>query len=207
MKNFSMEGIYCITDESHSAGRSNVETAEKMIQAGIKIIQYRDKDKSIKEKYIECKKIREMTKKAGVCFIVNDHADIAKAVDADGVHIGQDDLPVHEVRKVIGEDKIIGVSTHSPEQGIAAVNSGADYIGAGPVFKTYTKKDVCDPVGFEYLDFVVSNLDIPFVAIGGIKKHNLKEVISRGAKCAALVTEITQADDIEAQIKRLQEFF
>lgn len=196
--------LYCITSEEHSKGRDNIEVVERMIDAGIKVIQYRDKNKSMLEKYRQCVKIREMTLQAGVTFIINDHADLAKSVCADGVHLGQDDLPVDEVRKVVGTQIILGVSTHSPEQALKAVEDGADYIGVGPLLRTFTKKGVCDPVGLEYLDFVLENIHIPHVAIGGIKLHNIGEVRKRGAKCIALVTEIVSADDINGMIGKIK---
>jgi len=150
-------------------------------------------------------KLREITKEAGVTFIVNDDIDIALLVKADGVHIGQDDIPIEKVRELVGEEMIIGLSTHSPAQARDSVNRGADYIGVGPIFRTYTKKDVCEPVGLEYLDYVAANIDIPFVAIGGIKEHNIYEVVTRGAKCIALVTEIVGAESIEEKIENLRE--
>jgi len=188
--------LYCITSEEHSRGRNNIEVVREMIKAGVKVIQYRDKEKKLLQKHNECLKIREMTKEAGVTFIVNDHVDIAILVKADGVHIGQDDLPVEKVRELVGEEMIIGISTHSPKQAEEAVKRGADYIGVGPIYKTYTKKDVCEPVGLDYLRYVVRNIPIPHVAIGGIKQHNMHEVIECGAKCIAMVTEIVGADDI-----------
>lgn len=196
--------LYCITAEEHSLGRSNIEVVREMIAAGIKIIQYREKDKRMKAKYEECQIIREMTKQAGVTFIVNDDIDLAILVKADGVHIGQDDLPIEKVRELVGENRIIGLSTHSPQQAQEAVARGADYIGVGPIFKTATKKDVCQPVGFEYLDYVIQNSKIPFVAIGGIKVDNIAEVAKRGADCIAVVTDITTAQDIQGRIKELK---
>jgi len=196
--------LYCITAEEYSRGRNNIEVVQAMIDAGIKIIQYREKDKKKLYKYEECQKIRMLTRQAGVTFIVNDDVDLALLVGADGVHIGQEDLPIEKVRELVGEEMIIGLSTHSPSQAQDAVAKGADYIGVGPIFKTYTKKDVCDPVGFEYLEYVVQNIDIPFVAIGGIKQHNVAEVVKRGAKCVAMVTEIVGADDIGQKIKEVR---
>lgn len=197
--------LYCITSEEHSRGRNNIEVVGEMIKAGVKVIQYREKEKKLLHKYNECMKIRAMTKEAGVTFIVNDHIDIAILVKADGVHIGQDDLPIEKVRELVGEDMIIGVSTHSPEQAEDAVRRGADYIGVGPIYRTYTKKDVCEPVGLEYLSYVVQNLSIPYVAIGGIKQHNMYEVIECGAKCIAMVTEIVGADNIGEKIRDIKE--
>jgi thiamine-phosphate pyrophosphorylase len=121
------------------------------------------------------------------------------------VHIGQEDLPVDKVRLHVGEKMIIGVSTHSPHQAQSAVDDGADYIGVGPIFKTYTKKDVCDPVGLDYLDYVVNNIKIPFVVIGGIKLGNITEVVKRGAKCISMITEIVGSGDIEERIRETKE--
>ncbi len=196
--------LYCITAEDYSLGRSNIEIVKQWIQAGVKVIQYREKDKDMKLKYQECKVIRELTKEAGVAFIVNDDIDLAMMIGADGVHIGQDDFPLTAVRHLVGENMIIGISTHSPEQAQAAVIDGADYIGVGPIFKTSTKKNVCQPVGLEYLQYVVNNIDLPFVAIGGIKESNISEVVLRGAKCIAMVTEITKAQDIGKKIGDLR---
>lgn len=199
-------GLYGITAEKFSAGRNNYEVVRQMIAGGIKIVQYREKkaDKSSAEIFAECLKIREMTRSAGVTFIVNDHVDVAMLVGADGVHVGQDDLPVAEVRRLVGPDKIIGLSTHSPEQASEAVRCGADYIGVGPIFATKTKDDVCDPVGFSYLEWVRDNISLPWVAIGGIKLHNIDEVVRRGARIVCLVTEIVGAPDIVDRTRELQ---
>ena len=196
--------IYGITAEEHSLGRNNIEVVEQMLAGGVRVIQYREKDKKAREKYLECMKIREMTREAGAVFIVNDDVDIAILVCADGVHVGQDDLPPEEVRRLVGEQMVIGLSTHSPEQARAALAGGVDYIGVGPIFATRTKKDVCDPVGLGYLEYVVRNIKIPAVAIGGIKEHNIGEVARRGARCIALVTEIVGAADIPAKVEALR---
>ena len=165
------EGIYGITGDNFAHGKSNFECVKAMIEGGIKIIQYRDKTKSIKEKVKEAREIRELCKRNGVIFIVNDHVDIAILVDADGVHIGQDDMDPSDVRKLIGDNKIIGLSTHSEEQGMKAyLNPDVDYIGVGPIFPTTTKDTA--PVGLGYLEYAVKNLHLPFTAIGGIKEHN-----------------------------------
>lgn len=200
------QGIYGITAEKFSKGRSNIEVVQQMIAGGIGIIQYREKrpHKSFAEMLSECKAIRALTREAGVLFIINDYADIAQLVDADGVHVGQDDFPVSEVRRLIGPHKLIGLSTHNPEQADAAVAAGADYIGVGPLYATQTKDDVCAPVGLSYLDYVVKHSPLPFVAIGGIKEHNLAEVVAHGAKTLCLVTEIVGSDDIAATARRLQ---
>lgn len=175
-----------------------------MLEGGIRIIQYREKDKSGLEKYRECLVLRQLTEAAGALLIINDHADLALAVGADGVHIGQDDMPPSAVRELIGPHLLLGISTHSPQQAQAAVRAGADYIGVGPLYSTRTKVDVCEPVGLEYLEYAAKSIQIPFVAIGGIKQHNLAEVVSRGAACVAMVTEIVGAEDPAACITAIR---
>jgi thiamine-phosphate pyrophosphorylase len=202
-------GLYGITAEKFSAGRTNIQVVEQMIKGGIKIIQYREKRpaKSYQTILEECRRIRELTRAAGVTFIVNDYVDVALLVEADGVHVGQDDLPVGEVRKLLGRDKVVGLSTHNPKQAEDALRAGADYIGVGPIFATRTKEDVCEPVGLSYLDWVVKNISLPFVAIGGIKLHNIDQIIARDTKTICLVTEIVGAEDIAARIKELHTVF
>lgn len=200
------KGIYGILGEKFSNGQTNVQVARQMVDAGVAILQYREKltRKSRRQIYEECLEIRKITADAGVLFIVNDFLDVAVMVNADGVHQGQGDLPVKAVRKM-APDLMIGCSTHSPDQARSAVEDGADYIGAGPIFTTQTKEDVCDAVGLEYLDHVVSTHNIPFVAIGGIKRHNLKTVLSRGAQTVCLVTEIIGAPDIKKRIQEIKQ--
>ena len=201
-------GIYGILGEKFSLGRSNVDVARQMVEAGVSVLQYREKlkDKNIKTIYEECLTIRQITRDAGVPFIINDYVDIALMVEADGVHQGQDDIPIKALRK-IAPDMLIGCSTHSPEQAQQAIADGADYLGVGPIFTTQTKEDVCAAVGLEYLEYVVKNHDIPFVAIGGIKRNNLPQIMASGAKTVCLVTEIIGAEDIGKRMKEILEIF
>ena len=176
------------------------------IPKGIKIVQYRAKTKDTREKVKEAREIRELCRKNGVIFIVNDNVDIALLVDADGVHIGQEDMHPDDVRKLIGDNKIIGLSTHSEKQGMEAYkNPNVDYIGVGPIFPTTTKDTT--PVGLGYLEYAVKNLDLPFVAIGGIKAHNIDAIIAKGAQRVCLVSEIVGADSISDMARNLQEKF
>lgn len=205
IRQFLRADLYGITDSPHSRGRATIEVVKAMLEAGVTIIQYREKDKNSGEKLRECRVIRELTRQAGALFIVNDRPDLALMTEADGVHIGQNDYPPSEVRRLIGPEMILGLSTHAPlEAERAERDEAVDYIGVGPLFPTRTKRDVCQSVGLEYLDFVVQNINIPFVAIGGIKTHNIKEVANRGAKVIAVVTEITAAEDIKATIAQLR---
>lgn len=200
------KGIYGITGDNFSNGRSNYFCVEEMIKGGIKIVQYRAKTKDTREKVKEAREIRELCRKNGVIFIVNDDVDIALLVDADGVHIGQEDMHPDDVRKLIGDNKIIGLSTHSEKQGMEAYkNPNVDYIGVGPIFPTTTKDTT--PVGLGYLEYAVKNLDLPFVAIGGIKAHNIDAIIAKGAQRVCLVSEIVGADSISDMARNLQEKF
>jgi len=196
--------LYALTDSRLSLGRPLPVVAAALLDAGVRILQYREKKLKAGKMLEECRILRRMTQNAGACFIVNDHIDIAMLVGADGVHIGQDDLPVQEVRRLVGPEMIIGLSTHSPEQAVSALKAGADYIGVGPIFATQTKEDVVPPVGFEYLEWVARNVDLPFVAIGGIKEHNIAQVTARGARCCALVSELVGAPDIAAKVEAVR---
>lgn len=205
MANFRAADLYAITSEDHSLGRSNQDVVQQMIAAGITVIQYREKNKSAREMYTECVALRQITTKANATFIINDRVDLAMAVDADGVHIGQSDLPPGAVRKIIGENKILGLSTRSIEQAQAAAAEGiADYIGVGAIFGTATKQDASSPVGLDIIRFVAANLDLPFVVIGGIKISNIKEVKHAGASLFAIVTEIVSASDIGEAVRGLR---
>ncbi|MDZ7666536.1 MAG: thiamine phosphate synthase [Desulfotignum sp.] len=200
------KGIYGILGEAFSLGRSNVTMAQLLVDNGIDMLQYREKTavKDRKTMLAECDAIRRITADARVPFIVNDFLDIALMTGADGVHMGQTDLPVPAVKQ-LAPHLMAGCSTHSPVQAAQAKADGADYIGVGPLFATQTKTDVCDAVGLEYLEHIAAHVDIPFVAIGGIKRHNLAQVISRGAKTVCLVTEIISAKDIGKRIQEIRQ--
>lgn len=196
--------IYCLTDSRQSLGRSTIEVVRQMLAADIKLIQYREKHKSKKAMLEECLVLRQMTREAGCCFLVNDHVDIALACDADGVHAGQDDMPLAMVRELVGPERIVGISTHSWAEAEAAIAGGADYIGVGPIFPTATKAEA-KAVGFAYLQKAAANCSIPFTAIGGINEASITECVRHGAKLCAIVSAITMAPDIPARIARLRE--
>lgn len=201
---FRTAGLYCLTDSQLAGERGNLAVVEQMLAAGAQIIQYREKNKTQLEMYRECMLIRDMTRMQGATFFVNDDIALAMAVCADGVHIGQDDLPLPVVRQLVGEGMLIGLSTHSPQQARAAVELGADYIGVGPVYQTQTKKDVCAPVGLEYVNYVAKCIDLAFVAIGGISRDNLTAVIEHGAECVAMISEIIKAADIRQTVQSVR---
>ncbi|WP_432205197.1 thiamine phosphate synthase (plasmid) [Cetobacterium somerae] len=207
MKNFKLPtGVYAITDSKSGKNKKFLEYCEELLKGGAKIIQYREKKRDLKTLLSEAKALRELTKKYDAIFIVNDYLDIALLSDADGIHIGQDDLPIKDVRKVLGNDKIIGISTHNPKEAQQAMVDGADYIGVGPIFYTETKEDIGDLVTLEFLDFVDKNIDLPYVAIGGIKENNIEQVLSKGAKSICLISELIGAEDTLETTKRINNF-
>lgn len=202
MKQFQ---LYVITGEEFHPDRNVVDVMEEAIQGGTDIIQLRDKTNSKKVVLEKAIKLRELTKKYNIPFIINDHIDVALAVDADGIHLGQDDLPLETARKIVGPDKIIGISTHRIEEAIAAEKGGADYIGAGPIFPTNSKSDVVDPVTTEYIKEVNAEISIPFVAIGGIKLHNVSDVLRAGAKRICVISEVVGSDDVKRTCESFQQ--
>ncbi|MGG1314580.1 MULTISPECIES: thiamine phosphate synthase [Cohnella] len=205
MKDFR---LYAITGEQFHPGRDLIEVMEEAILGGVDIIQLRDKKSGKDELLRKAKALRELTRRHGVTFIVNDHIDIALEADADGVHLGQGDMPLPEARKIVG-DKIIGISTHAIEEALLAERQGADYIGVGPVFPTKTKEDVVAPVTVSYVREVAQRIRIPFVAIGGIKLHNVDEVIRAGATRICAVSEIVGSRDVrgtcQAFLRKLEQ--
>lgn len=201
MKDFK---LYAITGEEFHQGRELIEVMEQAILGGVDIIQLRDKTSSKRDVLQKAKALRELTRKYQVPFIVNDHIDVAIAVDADGIHIGQDDLPLAEARKIVG-NKIIGISTHKIEEAREAEAGGADYIGVGPIFHTNSKVDVVDPVTTAYIKQVADEISIPFVAIGGIKLHNVDQVLEAGATRICMISEIVGAEDIKGVCKTFTE--
>ncbi len=196
--------LYALTDSRLSLGRPLEEVVRALLGAGIRIVQYREKKMKGGEMLEECRLMRRLCDEYDACFIVDDHVDLAMISRADGVHIGQEDIPLPDVRALVGPDMCIGLSTHSPEQAREAARLGADYIGVGPVFATQTKEDVVAPVGFSYLDWAAAEAGVPFVAIGGIKEHNIGEVARHGARCCALVSELVGAPDIGAKVEAVR---
>lgn len=180
--------LYAILDKEILGERNLIETAEELLERGVRIIQYRDKKSplnKILENSLSLKNLNIPN------LIINDHPAIAKEADANGVHLGQDDADIKEARKILGKNKIIGKSTHSLEQAKQAEREGVDYIGIGPIFKTNTKKDVF-PIGLDVLKQVLNNISIPVVAIGGINQSNINCVLDTGAERIAMVSAILQ---------------
>ncbi len=201
------KALYVITDRKLSQGRSHLEVMSSAIAGGTRIIQLRDKECTARELVKEGLALRELTYREGVLFIVNDRVDVALAIEADGVHLGQDDLPAKLARKILGKDKIIGVSIGDAEEAVQAVEDGADYVSVSPVFSTTTKLDAGEGLGIQLITEVKKCTDVPIVAIGGITKDNIARVARAGADCAAVISAVVAADDVEAATRRLLDEF
>ena len=160
------------------------------------MIQLRDKSAGLRQLLPQAREIATLCRERGVRFIVNDRLDLALAADADGVHLGQDDLPPGVARAILGSDKILGVSTHSLEHAIRAAEEGADYLGIGPIFATSSKATGYGPVGCDMIRRLHARIDLPLMAIGGITQETVGEVIRAGAAGVAVISAIAQADDV-----------
>src|SRR3990170_7408371 len=195
--------IYPIIDSSLIPSADTEKTATAIINGSARIIQFRTKGLSSREFLKSAFIVRKITEDRDVIFIVNDRVDIALIVDADGVHLGQDDLPAKEARRLLGNDRIIGYSTHNLREALEAVRLPVDYISFGPIFPTKTKEDVQTPKGLKLLSEVRKAVEIPIVAIGGITETNMIHVLKQRADSVAMISEITTALDISKKIKKL----
>lgn len=196
--------LYVIIDRKAGKNRDLTDIAHKTILGGADIIQLRDKLSSSREIIQQAKSIKQICTKYKKLFIINDRVDIAACIDSDGVHLGQDDIPVEDARKIFPPRKLIGVSTHSIDQAKAAQQAGADYIGVGPVFSTPTKPDY-KSVGLDLVKWASENIQIPFVAIGGIDINNIDDVLNAGAKNIAVVRAVCAAEDVRGAAFQLKE--
>lgn len=195
--------LYAVTDRSWLGQKTLYEQAELALQGGATILQLREKTLDRDEFLKEVVHMKRLTEKYGVPLIINDDAEIARECGADGVHVGQEDASVSEVRKILGGDKIIGVSAHSVEEAIEAENSGADYLGVGAVFGSATKTDVC-AMTYERLRAICGAVKIPVVAIGGITEDNIMSLAGSGISGAAVVSAVFAQRDIKSAARRLR---
>ncbi|MCY6485807.1 thiamine phosphate synthase [Clostridium aestuarii] len=189
--------LYLVTDRSFLNGRSLKECVEEAIKGGATLVQVREKDISTRKFYNVALEIKEVTAKYNVPLIINDRLDIALAVDAEGVHLGQKDMSIKLARKILGEDKIIGISAGNIQEALEAERDGADYVGLGTVFFTGTKKDIDTPIGTEGLREIVEEIKIPSVAIGGINENNTEEVMKTGVNGISVISAILNKDNIK----------
>lgn len=196
--------VYVITDRS-VRGRSHEEVAHAAIAGGATALQLREKQMDSRALYELAVRLRGVAREAGVPFLIDDRVDIALAAGADGVHVGQDDLPVSVARRLVGPGRIVGASAETVDEALRAERDGADYLGVGPVFGTSTKPDAGMPIGIGGLAAVAHAVQIPVVGIGGITSENADEVIRAGAAGVAVISAVAAADDMMAATQRLVE--
>lgn len=194
--------IYLVTDDGCLQGRALIDCVRKALEGGVTLVQYRTKTAASAEMYAEALQLKALCNSFNVPLIINDRLDIAMAVGASGVHLGQDDLPCAAARKLLGEDYIIGVSAHNPAEAKAALQSGADYLGCGAVFGTATKADV-KKLGTDGLAAICKAKGLPVVGIGGVTADNYREVRAAGADGAAIVSGILAQSDISATVRAI----
>jgi len=199
-----IKGYYFITDSrlSIAGNKSDVENA---IKANVNIVQYRNKELNTLMLYKEALQLRNICKQA--LFIVNDRIDIALAVNADGVHLGQEDMPLLTARKLLGEDKIIGITVHNLLEAEEAQKNGADYLGVSPIFSTGTKTDAGNPCGTSMITKIKNECDLPVVAIGGITFENAKQVISSGADAICAISSVVTQPDVISCLLKFKDLF
>ncbi|MBU4458176.1 MAG: thiamine phosphate synthase [Candidatus Omnitrophica bacterium] len=200
-----IKGYYFITDAELSKN-GNESDVEKAVEAGVTIVQHRRKLDDT-EAFIKEAKVLKKICKGKSLFIINDRVGVALSVDADGVHLGQGDMPYDTARKLLGKDKIIGVTVHDVKEAIQAENKGANYLGVSPIFSTTTKSDAGKPCGVEVIKEIKKNCKVPIVAIGGITLDNAKEAVQAGADAICAISAVVIKDDVRKEIKRFQFLF
>ena len=194
MRHFETAGLYLVTSQSLSAGRTTLEIVRAALAGGVKLVQLREKEMTLREYTVLAEQVRNLTAQAGALMIVNDHLDVALAVGADGVHLGQDDFPIPAARR-LGPDLIVGASTHSVEEALQAQTEGASYINIGPIYPTDTKHWEDRFLGIEGLKRIAAVSRIPFTVMGGIKREHIPELVCAGAQTIGIVTAVTMAPD------------
>lgn len=200
-----MFDLYVVTDSDLSRGLTDSEVARLAYEGGADAVQLRMKHADGGEMLCQAKRIAAMAAENDRFFFVNDRVDIAMASGADGVHLGQSDMPVSDARRLMGRDAIIGVSVQTVEQAVKAVEGGADYLGVGSIFKTSTKKDAVQGLGLGAIFEIRRAVDVPVVAIGGINRGNIQDVIRAGADSAAVVSAVVAQEDPRAAAHELRD--
>lgn len=195
--------LYLVTDRDILKRRDILIATEEAIKGGVTLVQLREKSISSLDFYNLALKMKKLTHYYNVPLIINDRLDIALAADADGLHIGQDDLPIEAARKLLGKSKILGYSVGNVEEAIFGVKNGADYLGAGPVYPTGSKSDAREPIGIDCLRSIKENVKVPIVGIGGIGMNNIAEVRASGIDGISLISAILGKDNVEAASREL----
>jgi thiamine-phosphate pyrophosphorylase len=199
-----VRGYYFITAASLSRA-GNLSDVAAAVAARVRVVQYREKQGHTSELVAEARQLRELCR--DTLFLVNDRVDVALEVGADGVHLGQEDLSYHEARRLMGPDKIIGVTVHNVPEALAAQARGADYLGVSPIFSTATKADAGAPTGMGLLQEIRRRVTLPLVAIGGITLANAPAVIAAGADAVCAISAVVTRPEVQAEIDRFQRLF
>jgi thiamine-phosphate pyrophosphorylase len=199
-----IKGYYFITDSGLSLA-GTLSDVQQAVSAGVGVVQYRNKNEASRKMLEEALELRKICR--DTIFVINDRVDISLAADADGVHLGQDDLPYTAARKLLGKKRIIGLTVHSLAEAVAAQDAGVDYIGVAPIFKTTTKSDAGQPVGITGLRKICDTMTIPVVAIGGINLSNADQVIEAGAASLCAISAVITKPNVSAEIRRFQAFY
>ena len=199
-----MRGYYFITDPKLS--RAGIfSDAEKAVSAGVRVVQYRNKEACTRQMVEEAKELRRICKK--ILFLVNDRVDVCLASGADGVHLGQDDMDPVQARKILGDGMVVGVTVHTVEEAVRAQHSGALYLGVSPIFPTRTKRDAGKATGIGLIREIKRHTHLPVVAVGGIKFINAASVIEAGADCLCAISAVVTAEDVKAEIGKFQALY
>lgn len=204
IRRFDAADLYVVITESFCGGRTALDVLDAVLDAGVKLIQCREKHLDDEQLFDRAREFRYRTVQAGAVLIVDDRLDIALAVDADGVHLGQEDLPVEDARRLAPEH-LIGASTHSLREALIAQREGASYLNIGPIFATQTKSTGVDPLGPDAIARIAPKINVPFTCMGGIKLENIDDVVSRGARHPAVMTAVTAASDVRAAARELRD--
>ena len=197
--------LYLVTDRGLAHGRSTLEIVSAAVQGGATVVQLREKDCSTRDFIEQALAIKEFLKDHGAPLIINDRVDVAQAVEADGVHLGQTDMPLGVAKKILGDSMIIGISAESLQDAIEAEKGGADYLGVSPIYATPTKTDTAPPLGLQGLQHIRKAVRLPLVGIGGLNRENAAEVIRNGADGVAVVSAIVAAENPQAAADALKQ--
>jgi thiamine-phosphate pyrophosphorylase len=195
-------GLYIVTDSSLCPLPEEAMVAAAL-KGGAEVIQYREKEASTLDMVATARRLRTLTTAHGAILIVNDRIDVALAAGADGVHLGQDDMPYEPTRRILGEKTIIGITAHTVQEALEAQQMGADYVGLSPIFPTDTKADAGPAAGLAFVEEAANTIRIPTVAIGGINETNMIQVLAAGADCVAMISAVVASEDIEGTVRRI----
>ena len=202
----TFKGYYFITDArlSRAGNTSDVISA---ISCKVSVVQYRNKDAETREMYYEARRLGQLCKEAGAAYLINDRVDIALSVDADGVHLGQSDMPFAAARRLLGPDKIIGLTVHNLAEALEGERLGADYLGVSPIFSTATKPDAGKPAGISLIEQIRRKVSLPLIAIGGINHSNARQVVAAGADGLCAISCVVASESARDEMRRFQDLF